>query len=81
MPALRLLVALVAMAMAVTGVLYGVACEFLAFANRRPGLPHYSLMLHRDELTERGRAFHRQGRRAWVVGLAAFVIASALVPG
>jgi hypothetical protein len=81
MPALRLLVPSAAMALAVAGVLYGVACELLAFANRQPGLPHYSLMLRGEELTERGRAFHYRGRRAWVVGFAAFVIASVMVPG
>ena len=80
MSALRLLVALAAMAIAVAGVVYGVVYELLAFGNRRPGLPHYSLMLHREELTERGWRFHRRGWRAWAVGIAAFIIASVLVP-
>ena len=47
--------AFAAMATAVVGMLYGTACEFMAFWNRRPGLPHYSFLLIRDELTERGR--------------------------
>ena len=68
------------MATAVVGMLYGTACEFMAFWNRRPGLPHYSFLLSRDELTERGRGFHSRGWRAWLVGMAAFVIANLLVP-
>jgi hypothetical protein len=68
------------MSLAVVGVLYGVFCEVMAFCNRRPGLPHYSLLLSRDELTERGRVFHSRGWRAWLVGMATFVIANLLVP-
>lgn len=69
------------MAMAVAGVLYGLFCEVMAYWNRRPGLPHYSILLTWDELTERGRKFHSRGWRAWLVGVAAFVIANLLVPG
>jgi hypothetical protein len=77
---LQLLVCLLALLVTIGAWVYAMYCGLMTWCHRRPGLPHYSLIPQREELTLRGERYRSRHWRAWCVGCVALLIGAALAP-